>query len=173
MTEEIIYRKMTEKDIPLLTTWLQTPLVYEFFNGVPSSCEEVHNKYLPRIQGKHPVKPYIFSYKGNPAGYLQKYKIESRAASEWGYAEEDTIYGMDCFIGDPDIFNQGVGTRMVRGFVNHILHSDSPSYIVLDPAKKNKRAIRCYEKAGFKIIREISDGSSLLMELEEIGRAHV
>ncbi|WP_353733564.1 GNAT family N-acetyltransferase [Rossellomorea vietnamensis] len=71
---------------------------------------------------------------------------------------------MDCFIGESELFNKGIGTKMVKEFINQIIQEDAPDFIVLDPSKENKRAIRCYEKAGFKSRSEINEGTSLVME---------
>jgi aminoglycoside 6'-N-acetyltransferase len=170
--QAITFRKMTIENIPLLTQWLQTPLVYEFFNGTPSSLEEVRHKYLPRIKEEHPVRPYIFHYRGVPSGYLQYYPVSKEEAAEWGYSEKHTVIGMDCFIGEPSLFNKGIGTSMVSEFMKKIIRLETPTFIVLDPSKTNKRAIRCYEKAGFITKVEVNDGSSLLMEFKCPSHSH-
>jgi hypothetical protein len=80
--QETAFRKMNVEDIPLMAQWLQTPLVYEFFNGTPSSLEAVRQKYLPRIKGEHPVKPFIFHYQDVTAGYLQYYPITNEETAD-------------------------------------------------------------------------------------------
>ncbi|TYR76639.1 GNAT family N-acetyltransferase [Rossellomorea vietnamensis] len=165
MEKVILFKEMTAEDIPLMEKWLQSPPVYEFYGGKPMEPEAVRKKYNPRILGSHFVRPYIFLYDGTPAGYLQKYKIEESQSFQWGFAKEESIIGIDCFIGESELFNKGIGTKMVKEFINQIIQEDTPSFIVLDPSMENKRAVRCYEKAGFKKRSEINEGTSLLMEI--------
>ncbi|MGF2616658.1 GNAT family N-acetyltransferase [Rossellomorea vietnamensis] len=164
MPEIISFRNMTLEDLPLMEKWLQSPQVYEFYGGKPMEPDNVQKKYRPRILDSHPVRPFIFRYNSKPAGFLQKYEIEKKTAAEWGFAEEKSVYGIDCFIGEPQLFNKGIGTKMVKEFIKKIIHEDAPDFILLDPSKTNKRAIRCYEKAGFKVRCELDEGTSLLME---------
>jgi aminoglycoside 6'-N-acetyltransferase len=168
MNNKISIRKMMEEDLSLMGRWLSTEEVYEFYsnNGKPMSFEEVEDKYLPRIKGSGTVVPYIFQYGEHPSGYLQMYPISPDERKAWGYPEGTTVWGMDCFIGEPSLFNKGLGTRMVDLFTDHIIQEANPDYIVLDPSIKNKRAIRCYEKAGFIHKLTLKKGLFLLMELD-------
>ncbi|WP_456274424.1 GNAT family N-acetyltransferase [Bacillus sp. AK031] len=168
MNNKIGIRKMMEEDLSLMGRWLSTDKVYEFYsnNGKPLSSEEVANKYLPRIKGSSTVVPYIFQYGEQPSGYLQMYPSSSDELKDWGYPEGTTVWGMDCFIGEPSLFNKGLGTRMVDLFTDHIIREANPDYIVLDPSITNKRAIRCYEKAGFTQKMTLKEGLFLLMELD-------
>ncbi len=53
---------------------------------------------------------------------------------------------------------------MVRIFIKHISQHKDVDMIILDPAVSNVRAIRCYEKCGFRKIKKINNGANLLME---------
>jgi len=60
---------------------------------------------------------------------------------------------------------RGVGTEMVRAFVQLLFTNPDVTRIQTDPSPRNPRAIRCYEKAGFRATREVDtpDGRALLM----------
>jgi RimJ/RimL family protein N-acetyltransferase len=53
----------------------------------------------------------------------------------------------------------------VRAFLDRLFEDVSVTRIQTDPSPANGRAIRCYEKAGFRAAREVvtPDGAALLM----------
>ncbi|WP_291568266.1 MULTISPECIES: GNAT family N-acetyltransferase [unclassified Clostridium] len=55
----------------------------------------------------------------------------------------------------PELTGKGFGTEFVRAIINFGKKKYNLSYIDLTVAKFNKRAIKVYEKLGFKIIEEI------------------
>lgn len=91
-----------------------------------------------------------------PIGYFQYYVIP------------DGSIGIDQFIGEEEIINRGVGTNAIKMFVEMIMRERNPSSIILDPSPENKRAIRCYEKAGFKHYETKAgeEGLAYMMRLE-------
>ena len=64
----------------------------------------------------------------------------------------------------PDMIGRGHGSAFVRAFADGLLASGTPR-VVTDPDPANTRAIRAYEKAGFRRDRlvETPDGPALLM----------
>ncbi|WP_257788873.1 GNAT family N-acetyltransferase [Clostridium argentinense] len=72
----------------------------------------------------------------------------------------------------PELTGKGFGTEFVRAIINFGKKKYNLSYIDLTVAKFNKRAIKVYEKLGFKIIEEIvntirgNDYDFLIMRLE-------
>ncbi len=54
----------------------------------------------------------------------------------------------------PELTGRGFGTEFVRAIINFGKKKYNLSYIDLTVAKFNKRAIKVYEKLGFKIIEE-------------------
>ena len=72
--------------------------------------------------------------------------------------------GIDQFIGEPDMIGRGHGSAFIRAFVDRLLAAGTPR-VVTDPDPANTRAIRAYEKAGFRKDRFVDtpDGTALLM----------
>ena len=60
---------------------------------------------------------------------------------------------------------------MVRAFVERLFTDPSVTRIQTDPSVSNARAIRCYEKVGFRPVGEIDtpDGRELLMYCDREG----
>jgi len=62
------------------------------------------------------------------------------------------------------MMNCGHGSAFIRAFVDDLIAAGTPR-VVTDPDPANRRAIRAYEKAGFRQEREVDtpDGRALLM----------
>ncbi|MTD31348.1 GNAT family N-acetyltransferase [Planomicrobium sp. YIM 101495] len=160
-------RKMVHKDLDIMTKWLNTEEVLEFFGdpAAPPSAAQVRAKYGPRIDGAVAVEPYIVEAEGRPFAFMQCYRLTEEDYARYGYSSDELIYGMDQFIGEPDVLNRGYGTRMVKAFAELIFTEKRADAIVMDPEVRNLRAIRCYEKCGFRKLKEIDEGTKWLMEL--------
>jgi aminoglycoside 6'-N-acetyltransferase-1b/aminoglycoside 6'-N-acetyltransferase-2 len=63
------------------------------------------------------------------------------------------------------MLGQGLGTRLVTALVELLFRDPAVTKVQSDPDPTNLRAIRCYEKAGFKAVRTIAtpDGAALYM----------
>ncbi|TWT09276.1 GNAT family N-acetyltransferase [Planomicrobium sp. CPCC 101079] len=165
-TDGITIRKMRVSDFELMAQWLSTKEVLEFYGDVnsPFSLERVKAKYGPRIHGDVPIHPYIVELNNSPMGYMQQYHLSDAKKEEFGYPASMKICGIDQFIGEPELFNQGLGTAMVKKFIKFLYDTTDFHKIILDPDISNKRAIRCYEKCGFRKVIVINAGSNWLME---------
>jgi len=157
---------MRHTDFEMMAHWLSTIEVLEFYGDVdsPFTLQQVEDKYGPRINGDVPVTPYIAELGESPIGFLQHYSLSKEKKKEFGYPVKLTIYGIDQFIGYPSLFNQGLGTVMVKKFVDYISQHKRADGIILDPEVTNTRAIRCYEKCGFTKVGKIYEGVNWLME---------
>lgn len=160
-------RKMLHEDLDLMTKWLNTEEVLEFFGdpAAPPSASQVLEKYGPRIDGDVAVETYIAETEGRPFAFLQCYRLSEEDYKYCGYSMEETLYGIDQFIGEPSLFNKGYGTRMVTEFLNFVFSEKGADAVVVDPELTNLRAIRCYEKCGFQKIKKVDNGRKWLMEV--------
>jgi ribosomal protein S18 acetylase RimI-like enzyme len=86
------------------------------------------------------------------------------------YFALDNQIGIDQFIGDENYLDKGIGEKTIKMFIKLIKQQNKPKAIVLDPSPDNKRAIRCYEKVGFKHYetKKTEDGNSAYLMRFEI-----
>ncbi|WP_233569648.1 GNAT family N-acetyltransferase [Planomicrobium sp. Y74] len=161
-------RRMSHGDFELMSKWLHTKEVLEFFGDpdAPPSARQIHEKYGPRIDGTVAVEPYITETAGKPFAFMQCYRLMDEDYRSYGYSIEETIYGIDQFIGEPELFGKGYGTRMVTEFLSFIFNERGAEAVTVDPELTNPRAIRCYEKCGFQKIKKIDGERKWLMEIE-------
>ncbi len=90
------------------------------------------------------------------------------------YAAEVEMSGsawVDVLIGLPEWRNRGVGSVLVRQFVEDVVFADpTVQRCAIDPDPENNPAIRAYEKAGFRYVRsyrsEVDGLDAYLMVLE-------
>ncbi|SFS60489.1 GNAT family N-acetyltransferase [Marininema halotolerans] len=149
----ISIRKMThcQNDFSLLFKWFNDKEVLSYIEG-PASCytyEEIVSKYGPRAKGKHYVTPCIVNYNDSPIGYLQFYLLQEDEIQKYGARLELPPYGLDIVIGETRYWNMGIGTGALKLILRHLFEQGIKE-IFIDPQTWNIRAIRSYEKCGFR-----------------------
>ncbi len=162
--DTISFLPVEEQHISLLRKWLKEPHVTEFWQETQDE-EKFRIKFLKKFPERG-VTAFIISVNSNPVGYIQYYEACKVGDGWWPDAKPGT-FGIDQFIGDPNLIGKGLGTAIIKKFVNHLFHKLKAEEIIADPEPKNERAIRAYEKVGFKALGEIKTpgGDALLMRL--------
>ncbi|MDQ3271395.1 MAG: acetyltransferase, partial [Pseudomonadota bacterium] len=102
---------------------------------------------------------------GQPFAYIQSYVAKDSGGGWWADETDPGVRGIDQSIADAAHLGRGLGTAMVKAFVAKLFSDPQVTHIQTDPDPRNARAIRCYEKAGFRPIGEVltPDGTALLM----------
>ncbi len=139
---KIRIRPMERRDIDERHTWppFSDPL---FANLNPKHLtKEERDKILERRQAYHDWRWYtILEAGGAMIGEIALREIDTRKCSA-----RLGIHLRSDFVG------QGYGTDAVRTFLEYFFHVLKYKTLYLDVAEHNKRAIRVYEKCGFRII---------------------
>ena len=158
-------RPMTEQDLAMLHEWLHRPHILTWWGGDKPSLAEVRAEYLPHIQGLGSVTPYIVMLGSRPIGYAQSYVAMGSGDGWWEDETDPGVRGIDQSIAEPELLGQGLGTQLVRTLVEHLFQDASVTKVQTDPSPMNLRAVRCYQKAGFRIVGPITtpDGPALYM----------
>jgi aminoglycoside 6'-N-acetyltransferase len=152
------FRPMAAADLPMARRWLAEPHVAQWW-GDPAEQFALVSGDLA-----HPgMDQLIVAADGRPFGYLQCYDLLTWPDEAFG-AQLQGTRAIDQFIGEPDMVDRGHGSAFIRVFVDGLLAAGAPR-VLTDPDRANARAIRAYEKAGFRGDRVVStlDGSALLM----------
>ena len=162
--KEISIRLLNEQDKNLLLKWLTDERVLNFWEGKSAVFDL--DRITEDFYGEENVEVIrtIIEYQGQVIGYLQMYKLDNEALEEYSYQSTNkVIYGIDQFIGEPEYWDKGIGTKFMKLVLQYLTNSKGAEIVILDPHADNPRAIRCYEKVGFKKIKflpkhELHDG---------------
>jgi aminoglycoside 6'-N-acetyltransferase len=158
MAPGYVFRPMSAADLPLVRRWLAQPHVVQWWGDSDEQFE------LVRGDLDHPaMDQFIVATAGRPFAYLQCYDPTAWPDNGFGSLPPGSR-GVDQFIGEADMIGRGHGSALIRMFVDGVLTAGAPR-VITDPDPGNGRAIRAYEKAGFRAERLIDtpDGRALLM----------
>jgi aminoglycoside 6'-N-acetyltransferase len=152
------FRPMRAADLPSVRRWLAKPHVAQWWGNPDEQFELVSGDL------DHPsMDQFIVELDKYPFAYLQCY--DPMAWPNHGFGDLPIgTRGIDQFIGEEDMIDRGHGSALIRAFVGDLLQAGAPK-VLTDPSPANTRAIRAYEKAGFRKDRPVStpDGDALLM----------
>jgi len=153
----ITFRPMSRDDLPLVHEWHQRPHVQEWWVE-RKTFEETEAHYGPTIDGVEPTDHYIALLDGEPFGLIQTYLVSDYPDYAALIEEGEGTAGVDLYIADPANTGRGLGTEMLRRFVEEIVFARPETVAVTaDPDVRNRASIRAFEKAGFRRVRELVD----------------
>ncbi|WP_439876380.1 GNAT family N-acetyltransferase [Bacillus mycoides] len=146
------------------------PIILEWYND-----EELHN-----IADVRPFKRYTIEE-------LRKYWTEKLSRSYASYhvivvedevigrvglkkKRNDDIYVMEysILIGVSNLYSKGLGTEITNYFINKSFLDPDIKAVVLQVREDNKRAMRCYEKAGFKKTESYVENQLKMYEMQRV-----
>jgi GrpB-like predicted nucleotidyltransferase (UPF0157 family)/RimJ/RimL family protein N-acetyltransferase len=161
---KIEFRAFDAVDIPLLRDWFGQPHVAGFWQE-PKDETVFRDKFLRKLNERG-VYSYIVYVNDTPVGYIQEYEAHLVGGGWWPEAKPGT-FGIDQLIGEPSFVNKGLGTLFIRRFIEGLFSDPKVKEIIADPEPNNDRAIRVYEKVGFKRVGEIQTpgGQALLLRM--------
>lgn len=158
----LMIKKMQDRleDYQALWTWLNDDRVLTYYGGNSTklNLDQVMQKYKPRLTGSMEVIPNIVYLQGKAIGYIQYYSYTKD--NNYGIEEIQNAYGIDLFIGDPDLWGRGIGTQVLKEQCQWLFEQMQAKMIYIDPMTTNTRAIRVYEKIGFKKLKVIPQSQS-------------
>jgi aminoglycoside 6'-N-acetyltransferase len=133
--DRVVLRPLAEADVDRIVELGSDPEVARWWRGL--TPEHVLEKARGEDAG---VAVFAIVVEGEIAGMIQY----------WEEADEEFRHaGVDLFLGAP-YQGRGLGTDAVRTMARHLIADRGHHRLTIDPAAHNERAIRCYEKVGFK-----------------------
>ena len=137
------FRPVTPDDLEMIAGWLAEPHVAEWWDDPDEEIASIR-EHIDSIS----VEPLIIELDGRPIGYLQSY--DPHLEDDHPYQDQPFgTLGIDLSMGVPDLVGIGHGSAIIRQFVEELFAEGTPR-VIIDPDPANLRAIRAYEKAGFK-----------------------
>ena len=140
--ERVVLRPLAETDVERIVELGADPEVGRWWRGL------THDHVLAKARGEDEgVAVFAIVSEGEVAGMIQYHEELD---------EEFRHAGMDLFLGTP-FQDRGLGTDTVRTLARYLVRERGHHRLTIDPAADNTRAIRCYEKVGFRrvgIMRE-------------------
>jgi aminoglycoside 6'-N-acetyltransferase len=148
---------MESADLRLVHKWLQSPHVQRWWSS-RETYEEVVEHYLPAIEGKEPTDLYIVLLDEQSIGFVQTYLVSDHPDYAALVGAGDGVAGVDLLIGDEALTGQGIGSEILRRFVDEVVFAAPTTRSCLaDPDVRNVASIRAFQKAGFRAVREFLD----------------
>lgn len=151
-TGRLTVRRLGDTDAQVIHRWLNDPAVLEHYEGRdrPHSMPMVMDHFLRRADE---TTACLVLHDADPIGYIQFYPVGPEEKAVYGLPPSERTYGMDQFLGEPGSWNRGIGTELVSAIVRFLFADLRAERVVMDPHVDNLRAIRCYEKCGFRRVR--------------------
>jgi aminoglycoside 6'-N-acetyltransferase len=164
----ITFRPLTRVDLPVLTRWLNTPHVSQWWGaaraegnlggaGLDAATEAaVEAEYGPGADAPGTTAYLVIELDGDAIGLIQWYRLadEPDYASAIGESPVGTA-GVDLLVGELGAIGRGVGPRVIDAFVRTVVFgAEDVTRCVAGPEIANTRSIRAFEKAGFRAVRD-------------------
>lgn len=152
--EKIYLRELTEKDATeKYCKWLNDPVVNKYLETREATIEGLKKYIRKRREDPNSLFLGIFLKKNDK--HIGNSKLEPI-----DFKNKTADFGM--LIGEKDYWGKGLGTEITKLVVNYAFNELNLKKIRLGVIPENKRAIRVYEKVGFKKIND-----QIIMEIEK------
>ncbi|AYO30549.1 N-acetyltransferase [Biomaibacter acetigenes] len=137
--EKINLRNVDVSDFTKIIEWHQNQLLtYLAGKRLPKNIDECNERYLKKSLLNH-----ILAIEDKSGNFLGEIEISH---IQW----KEKMAELFMYIGEENLWGKGYGTEALSVFINYIFNTKGFKTIYLRVYENNKRAIRCYEKCGFK-----------------------
>jgi aminoglycoside 6'-N-acetyltransferase len=128
-------RLVSAADVPRIAEILGAPEVAQWWHGY--DLERVRREYL---SDEDDVVAFVVEVDGQVIGLIQ---FSEETDPDYRHASIDISL-------HPDWHGRGLGADAVRTLARYLFEERGHHRLTIDPAAENERAIRSYERVGFK-----------------------
>ncbi len=133
-----------------LRRWLDRPHVAKWWGDAQEAMEHAA-QCLPEAHA-------VILADGTPVGYLCWQTPTAAELEDAGLTDlPERLVDIDILIGEPELLGQGVGPQALGLLLCRLREESSFSHAGLGTSASNVRAIRAFEKAGFRLFRDFHD----------------
>jgi len=139
-----------ESHAALLREWLHRPHVVRWWLD--------QERALVEAAGLPPESQAMIVEEGRPVGYLRWEPPSREDLAAAGLSDlPDHLVDIDIMIGEPEALGRGMGPKALALLLDRFRADPRVEWAGLGTSLANERAIRAFEKAGFRRFREIAD----------------
>ena len=129
-----------------------------WFSVLNLTDEKISNKYIERLK-EDKIEMFIILENSLKIGYIQTYILNNTEI----FGIQGLSKGIDIFIGERKMLGKGFGPDAIKKLlIEYVFDEEAILYACIDPEVRNVRAIKAYEKIGFKHVRTAKDENSNL-----------
>lgn len=152
-----IVRELNRKDIDIYANWPDYPYPYEMFNTSlkKKPINERDKKWNDYLNNNTSVSLVVDSKEETVVGKFSLFSID------W---EEMSVNNVGIRL-HPDWCNKGNGAKILRG-ISKWCFNNGIARIKFDVLSTNKRAIKSYKNAGYKIVDKFYQGKDMFYWME-------
>lgn len=156
------FMRNTEYDMSKLLRWLTNTKVlqYVYGEGVPWDIEKIKENFSEKTTDESTTVACLILYQEREVGYVQYYPIENDSYKVKDRATYERIkdgYGIDMFIGEPSLWQKGIGRQALSILEDFLRSHLNVQIICVDPAVGNECGVEFWKKVGFEVIDIIED----------------
>jgi RimJ/RimL family protein N-acetyltransferase len=143
--ERVVLRPIEREDLPTVLPWWNDPEVMLYTDDDPhprkslAELVERHERETGELAGST-ARFVIETVAGRPIGDIVFYAYRADTRSAW----------MGVMIGERASWGQGYGSEAIRLFLRYLFEEKGLHKVSLTVSDFNTRAIRAYEKCGFR-----------------------
>jgi RimJ/RimL family protein N-acetyltransferase len=139
--QKVRLRAIERGDIPRFLKWLNDPSVTDYLElYLPISQAQEERWFERQLEDELNMVFAIETHEARHIGNIGLHRIE--------WKDRSAVLGI--FIGEREVWGQGYGTDAVRTLLRLAFHEMGLHRVSLHVFDHNRRAIRCYEKSGFR-----------------------
>ena len=144
-----------EENYKLLHEWCSQEEIYKYFEQRILTYDEIVNKYKNRCSINSNTPTFMICYKNEKVGIIQ-------------YSEKNNVFDIDIYIGNTNFHNKSIGSKTIILFTQYLKNIKGAKEFTLIPLKENIKAVNCYKKSGYKVIKEFKKMDTIGEEKEYV-----